>query len=86
MPCVTECQLHHVNVKAGRSFHYYHLITEIDSRIDQYGSIIHRMMRLVPTIAAERDDVPIEEGLKLYVEHLHLLFPVEEEFNHWKRQ
>ena len=64
IPRTAARQHHRANAEANTPFEYwlrnvhlpflYHIIV----RFDKYGAIIHRMAGLVPTVAAQRDNVP----------------------------
>ena len=75
MPGLASRQMHHENAEADTPEDYYrrnvclpfldHLIQGIDSRFDKYGRTILLMMGLVPSVVADKEDVTIDDAVKM---------------------
>ena len=72
VPRITEKQVHRENTPAATSYDYYrvnvcspfleHLTEGIDQRFDKYNLMTLRMMGLVPSVIAVKDEVSIFEA------------------------
>ena len=54
--------------------------------IYMYGKTILLMMGLVPAVVADKEDVTIDDAVKMYADDLPSRINVEEEFMRWKRR
>ena len=96
MPRLASRQMHRQNAEADTPEDCYrrnvclpfldHLIQGIDSRFDKYGKTILLMMGLVPAVVADKEDVTIDDAVKMYADYLPSPINVEEEFMAWKRR
>ena len=76
MPRLTEKQVHRENTPAPTPYDYYrvnicspfleHLIEGIDQRFAKYNLMALRMMGLVPSVLAVKDEVSIFEAAEFY--------------------
>ena len=96
MPRVTEKQVHRQNTPAGTPYDYYHVnvcspflehLTEgIDQRFDKYNYMTLRLVGLVPSVIAVKDEVSIFEAIEFYKDDLPYPNLLDKEFRRWKNK
>ena len=94
MPRITEKQVHRENTPAPTPYDYYrvnicspfleHLTEGIDQRFDKYNLMTLRMMGLVPSVIAVKDEVSISEAAEFYKDDFPCPNLLDEEFKRWK--
>ena len=96
MPRTTEKHVHRENTLAATPYDYYcvnvyspfleHLTEGIDQRFDKYNLMTLRMMGLVPSVIAVKDEVSIFEAAEFYKDDLPCPNLLDEEFRRWKNK
>ena len=96
MPRITEKQVHRENTPAATPYDYYrvnvcspfleHLTEAIDRRFDKCNLMTLRMMGLVPSVIAVKDEVSIFEAAEFYKDDLPCPNLLDEEFSRWKNK
>ena len=90
IPRITEKQVHHENIPAATPYNYYqvnvcspffeHLTEGIGQRFDKYNLMTLKMMGLVPSVIAVKDEVSIFEAAEFYKDDLPYPNLLDEEF------
>ena len=96
MPRITENQAHRENTPAATPYFYYrvnvcspfleHLTEGIDQRFDKLSLMTIRIMGLVPSVIAVKDEVSIFEAAEFYKDDLSCPNLLDEEFERWKNK
>ena len=91
MPRITEKQVHRENTLAVTPYDYYrvnvsspfleHLSEGIDQRFDKCNLMTLRMMGLVPSVIAVKDEISISEAAEFYKDDLLCLNLLDEELD-----
>ena len=96
MPRITKKQVHCENRTASPPYDYYrvnvylpfleHFTEGIDQRFDKYNLMTLRLMGLVPSLIAVKDNVSVSEAAEFYKDNFPCCNLLDEEFRKWKNK